>query len=420
MRYYNGFTPPNKAENQEFVTSTDATSKVERVVQEEVISLKTHKAKVKRTAVVTFLIACILLTGFGLGLKTAGFFVNADKQVVTQQLQSNGTPVASIIGTEGQNPIKSLVKQYGPAVVAIETESKLKASPFNNDFFWFFGQPFPETDRTVQGLGSGFIISKDGYVLTNNHVIDGATTIKVKLMDRDDPLVAEVIGRDAELDLAVLKIEDSMDFPVVPLGDSDTIDAGEWVVAIGNPYGLDHTVTVGVISAKGRPLVIEDRQFKNLLQTDASINPGNSGGPLLNLNGEVIGINTAVSTEGQGLGFAIPINTVKEVLEELINLGKVSRPWLGVHVGDLTDELAAYLQMNKNDGAQIVLVVENSPAEKAGLLRGDIILSINKQKITGATDVTKVIGEAKVGAKVELVILRNNVKQTVTATLGER
>ncbi|MFY9173833.1 MAG: trypsin-like peptidase domain-containing protein [Peptococcia bacterium] len=414
MRYYSGFTPTKNDDGTPIVEQ-------EQVVQpaEELISLKSHKRKVRRTAIASFLIACVLLTGFGLGFKVGDKFGSNGKSVVTQELQTNGVPTASIIGSNGENPITTLVKRYGPAVVSIETESQVKSS-FNNDFFWFFGQPFPETSRKVQGLGSGFIISNDGYVLTNNHVIDGASLIKVKLEGNDEPLTAKVIGRDAELDLAVLKIDAGYDLPVVPLGDSDRLETGEWVVAIGNPYGLDHTVTVGVISAKGRPLVIEGNSFKDLLQTDASINPGNSGGPLLNLNGEVIGINTAVSTQGQGLGFAVPINTVKKVLEELINQGKVSRPWLGVYVSDLTEELAAYLQMNKDEGAQIVQIIEKSPAEKAGLRRGDIILSFNKQKITGANDVTKLVSEAKVGDKVELEILRNHTKQTITVTLGER
>jgi len=287
-------------------------------------------------------------------------------------------------------------------------------------FWWFFGQPFPDTNRKVQGLGSGFIISKDGYVLTNNHVISGASTVIARVQGRKETFTARVIGTDAQLDLAVLKIDSETDYPVVPLGDSSKIQVGDWAVAIGNPYGLDHTVTLGVISAKGRPLTINGQQFTDLLQTDASINPGNSGGPLLNLKGEVIGINTAVSTEGQGLGFAIPINTAKEVLEQLINKGKVSRPWLGVSVSDITEELAAYLQTDITEGAIIRQVVENSPAQKAGLRAGDIILGIDGQKVSGAEDVTTIISKSAVGKKIEIKILRNGRERTVTATLGEK
>jgi S1-C subfamily serine protease len=173
-------------------------------------------------------------------------------------------------------------------------------------------------------MGSGFIISVDGYLITNNHVIDGADSIKVKLLGSEDSYNASIIGTDPEQDLAVLKIDVKYKLPVIPLGDSDRISPGDWAIAIGNPYGLDHSVTMGVISAKGRPLTIQGHTFKSLLQTDASINPGNSGGPLLNLSGEVIGINTAVTVEGQGLGFAIPINTAKEILQDLINKGKIT------------------------------------------------------------------------------------------------
>ena len=334
---------------------------------------------------------------------------------------TSGSPVG-LIDNGAENPVVSLVERYGDAVVSIETESQV-TSPWSRQdemFWWFFGQPFPDTNRKVQGLGSGFIISKDGYVLTNNHVISGASTVIVRVQGRKETFTARVIGTDAQLDLAVLKIDSETDYPVVPLGDSSKIQVGDWAVAIGNPYGLDHTVTLGVISAKGRPLTINGQQFTDLLQTDASINPGNSGGPLLNLKGEVIGINTAVSTEGQGLGFAIPINTAKEVLEQLINKGKVSRPWLGVSVSDITEELAAYLQTDITEGAIIRQVVENSPAQKAGLRAGDIILGIDGQKVSGAEDVTTIISKSAVGKKIEIKILRNGRARTVTATLGEK
>lgn len=423
MKYYQGFTLKNNEEVLKVQEDTPRnTSTMNNEVQED-IKIKHHKFQIKKTAVATFLVATLLLSGFGLGIKSAGYFAGANKTAVTEQLPPNGVqasvPIANLVG---DNSISGLVQRTGGAVVAIETESQV-ANPWagSNDLSRrFFGPTIPDQKQTVQGLGSGFIISSDGYVLTNNHVIDGATSIKVQLLGSKEPLSAKVIGTDAELDLAVLKIEASQDLQVIPLGDSDQILTGDWVVAIGNPYGLDHTVTMGVISAKGRPLTIEDHQFKNLLQTDASINPGNSGGPLLNLKGEVIGINTAVNVAGQGLGFAIPINTVQEVLQELINQGKVSRPWLGVSIMDMTQEIADYLQTDKQEGVVIAGIVSKSPAEQAGLKQGDIILSINNQKVTKSEEVTELIVKSKIGAKIELKIIRNKAEQIITATLAEK
>lgn len=327
----------------------------------------------------------------------------------------------------GTDIIANTVAKTSPAVVKIETLQKSntqRIDPFFNDPFFreFFGTPGPykiEPD-VRQGMGSGFIISDDGYVLTNEHVISGATEIKVYINDQEKPLTAKIIGSDAELDLAVLKISANKELPYLELGNDDNIKVGEWVIAIGNPYGLDHTVTTGVISAKGRPVQVEDRQYKNLLQTDASINPGNSGGPLLNLSGRVIGINTAVNAGAQGIGFAIPVNTVKSVLDTLIENGKVSRPYMGVYIQTLNADLAKQLGLQSSEGAVLSGVMPGSPAEKAGLAQGDAILSINGQKITAAGDITSIIEKSKIGDKIVLVIERSGTKKNVTITLAEK
>ncbi len=426
MKYYQGFSFENRPKKLE--TSKEETVK-ETMKQaipsqkgKEYINVKEHRSKIWKTAIAACLLTAFLFIGFGLGMNSAGYFSGAGKISDTKQPDNNGTqtpaPIADI--TEG-NSISGIVDRTGGAVVAIETESRTQ-NPWSgsDDQFWrYFGRT-PDRGQTVQGLGSGFLISADGYILTNNHVIAGANSIRVQLLGIEEPLTAKVIGADASLDLAVLKIEAAHELPVIALGDSDNISVGDWVVAIGNPYGLDHTVTMGVISAKERPLTIDNQQFKNLLQTDASINPGNSGGPLLNLKGEVIGINTAITSQGQGLGFAIPINTVREVLQELIEQGKVSRPWLGVSITDITQEIADYLRTNITEGVVIAEVMSNSPAQQAGLRQGDIILEINKQKIKKSEEVTELIGGSQVGAQIEILIIRNNAYKTISATLAEK
>ena len=226
-----------------------------------------------------------------------------------QAAPANQTPISAMSSLPGGDPnaIADMVEQVGPAVVMINTtvvQNARNRSFLDDPFFrYFFGDRIPSvpSEQRTQGLGSGFITSADGYILTNEHVVEGADEVKVTVSGYDDPFVAEVVGTDRELDLAVLKINAPKKLPTVKMGNSDTTRVGEWVVAIGNPYGLDHTVTVGVVSAKGRPVPVENRIYKNLLQTDTAINPGNSGGPLLNLKGEVIGINTAVNAAGQGL-----------------------------------------------------------------------------------------------------------------------
>lgn len=323
--------------------------------------------------------------------------------------------------------VADIVARCGPAVVKIDTlvptGGGWAVDPFFNDPFFrdFFGRPLvPSQPRVQSGLGSGFIISKDGYILTNEHVIDKAQEIRVTVAGYKTPFKARVVGADYDLDLAVLKIDAPKDLPYLSLGDSNKTRVGEWVIAIGNPYGLDHTVTVGVVSAKGRPVQIEDRYYDNLLQTDASINPGNSGGPLLNLRGEVIGINTAVNAQAQGIGFAIPSSTVQPVLHELTTTGKVAHPWLGVRVRDVTPELAQYLGLPEVRGAQVIEVVPGSPAAAARLRPGDVLLELAGRAINQAQDVANAVRAAKVGQRVQVRVFRDGRTFTLSVTLAEK
>lgn len=307
------------------------------------------------------------------------------------------------------------------AVVYIETERVVKgAPPFHPfDFFGdeFFRRFFSPPRFRQRGAGSGFIISKDGYIVTNNHVIEGAQKITVKLLD-GRVFKGKVVGTDPFSDVALIKIEGD-NLPTLPLGNSDLIRVGEWVIAIGNPFGLTHTVTVGVISAKGRSGIgITD--IEDFIQTDAAINPGNSGGPLLNLKGEVIGVNTAIFTQSggyMGIGFAIPINIVKAVVEQLKTKGKVERGWLGVVIQDLTPTLSKELGIKAEEGVLITEVIPDSPAAKAGLKEKDVILKINGKPVKSASELRSQILILKPGTQVELEILRGSEKKIVRVTL---
>ncbi len=326
----------------------------------------------------------------------------------------------------GPTDISQTVKKASPAVVNIESfaTQTSQMSPFMNDPFFreFFGrnfefEPYPEQST---GIGTGFIFDKSGLIITNEHVIHGASKIEVTIDGFDKPLSAKVVGSDQELDLAVLKVSVNKDLPVLKLGDSNKTEVGSWVIAIGNPYGLDHTVTVGVISAKGRPVQVSGRMFKDLLQTDAAINPGNSGGPLLNTAGEVIGINTAVNASAQGIGFAIPVATVKEVLDDLVNNGKVTKPYIGVYLQPVDKELAEYFGAPDTNGAIVAYVVPGSPAEKAGLRKGDIIVEMAKKKIKTPEDVTNNLKKIKIGDKVVFQVFREGHTEFITVKIGEK
>ncbi|NPV90802.1 MAG: PDZ domain-containing protein [Firmicutes bacterium] len=312
--------------------------------------------------------------------------------------------------------IADIVDAVGPAVVKVQTKSVSSSGVFRDGPFLFYGGG----PRVTQGLGSGFIISADGYVLTNQHVVEGASQIQVAVRGYSDPFTAQVVGSDHELDLAVLKIDSSDSLPYLQFGNSESTRVGEWVIAIGNPGGLDHTVTVGVISAKGRPITIEDRNYRNLLQTDASINPGNSGGPLLNLQGQVVGVNTAVSVNAQGIGFAIPSSTVQGVIDQLISSGRVSHPFMGVSVSSVDSEMAQRLGMSGTGGAIVQQVVAGSPAQKAGITQGDVILAINGNPVKTPDDVVEQIAGYSVGEQVTVKLLRDGGEMEIKVTLAQK
>nr|WP_092469954.1 trypsin-like peptidase domain-containing protein [Desulfotruncus arcticus] len=351
--------------------------------------------------------------------------IKGNDKTVPPGYSSNAAGVDQGLPGVGAGTIADIVKNSGPAVVKISVEKQVSGSnyidPLWNDPFFrnFFGTPERQRPRTESGLGSGFIISKDGYILTNEHVIDGADEIMVTVQDDQKDYQAKLIGADYDLDLAILKIEKKGDLPYLKLGDSEKIEVGNWVIAIGNPFGFDHTVTVGVISAKGRPVPVEGRYYKNLLQTDAAINPGNSGGPLLNLKGEVVGINTAVA-QAQGIGFAIPTSTVKDVQNELMQKGKVIRPWLGIQMQNLTSDLAEYLNLESNEGVVVVGVVPGSPAQQAGLRQGDVIVEIQKQTIKNADELAERIKKTEIGQELLLLVYRDNQSMYITVAVGEK
>lgn len=311
-------------------------------------------------------------------------------------------------------------RRVTPAVVNIRAERVRGVDRLAPMFEEFFGDLFqlPPAQRREQSLGSGFIISADGYILTNEHVISGAEQIKVRLPDRR-VFAGEVVGVDPKTDVAVLKIAAEDDLPVMVLGDSDSLDVGQWALAIGNPFGLDSTLTVGVISATGRANVgIED--YEDFIQTDASINPGNSGGPLLNIYGEVIGINTAIVASGQGIGFAIPINLAQLIANQLIDKGEVTRGWLGVTIQPLDATLAESFGLDRVTGALVTRVLEETPAAQAGLRRGDILLNFNTRPVEGVRELQLLVASAPVGEKIPVEILRDGNRLKLDVVLAAR
>lgn len=314
-----------------------------------------------------------------------------------------------------------IAERSAPAVVYIETERVVTRvhPPLPFDFFGdeFFRRFFSPPRYRERGAGSGFIISKDGYIVTNNHVIEGAQKITVKLLD-GRTFSGKVVGSDPFSDIAVIKV-DGQNLPTLPLGNSDLIRTGEWVIAIGNPFGLTHTVTVGVISAKGRT-GIGLTDIEDFIQTDAAINPGNSGGPLLNMRGEVIGMNTAIFTRSggyMGIGFAIPINIVKNVVEQIKTKGKVERGWLGVVIQDLNPALAEELKLKVTEGVLVTEVIPDSPAYKAGLKEKDVIIGLNGRPIRNSAELRSQILLIRPGTEVELEILRGGERKKIKAII---
>jgi len=348
-----------------------------------------------------------------------GFTASTSAPLWTERPLTSTPPV-----TAPSSPWVALARDLKPAVVNISTkrvESGARVEspfgsdePFNEFFRQFFGN---QARRTVRSLGSGFIVNPDGYIVTNNHVVDGATEIKVRLSDgREWP--AKVLGRDPKTDLALLKV-DARGLPVVPLGDSAQLQVGEPVMAIGNPFGLEQTVTTGIVSATGR--VIGEGPYDSFIQTDASINPGNSGGPLINTRGQAIGINSAIFTRSGGsvgIGFAIPIALAKPVLTQLASTGHVTRGWLGVTIQLVTPDLARSFHLPAPRGALVSAVVEGSPAQKAGLTPGDVILDYNGREVARSDELPRVVAETPVGSEVPLTVMREGNRITLRVKIA--
>lgn len=332
-----------------------------------------------------------------------------------------------------------LAAKCGPAVVNISAERTSPAAtgpeeffgemfrgmpPGADRFFEFFGGPNARGKRPPQkqmSRGSGFIISPDGYIVTNYHVVADGDSIQVTLDESNGktaPLTATVVGTDEDTDLALLKVEAKKDLPFLKFGDSDALLVGEWLLAIGNPFALDHTVTAGILSAKNRN--IHAGPFDNFLQTDASINPGNSGGPLLNMKGEVIGINTAIIASGQGIGFAIPSNMASNIIEQIKSGKKVSRGWIGVTIQDVDESMAKAMGMEKASGALVANTLPGEPAAKAGIESGDVIVSVDGQPVEDSSALLRAIAAKKPGNTVALGIWRNGKEEQMKVTLGER
>jgi len=361
------------------------------------------------------------LVGFGYGVSTA--------------LKDSTTPNPTLVKDSDISMVPAsfspLAEKVRPGVVNIQVVKKVKnvdfgfphfsGNPFgeNNPFGDFFG-PFPEENppRSFEqrGVGSGFVMSREGYILTNNHVVEDADQIKVKLANGKE-YDGKVVGRDPKTDLALVKVEGSSDLHPLQLGNSDDLTVGSWVVAIGSPFGLEQTVTAGIVSAKGR--VIGSGPYDNFIQTDASINPGNSGGPLINMKGEVIGINTAIIASGQGIGFAIPINMVKEIVPQLQEKGHVTRGWLGVSIQEVTPALAKSFDLKEKKGALVAQVVSGGPAEKAGIEQGDVIVEFVGKEVAGSKDLPRLVASTPVGKSASIKLWRNGKALDRQVKVGE-
>jgi serine protease Do len=378
--------------------------------------MKPKKAFNKPIAIV---VAALLIFGSGLAVATAA--KNAPVRMIPENFSV-------------------LAKDVSPAVVHIRVEKAVKGGaagphhfgnqPFQgNDRFKeffdeFFGGRSPREfhqrnphDFKQKGLGTGFIIDKDGFIVTNNHVVQDADQITVVLNDERE-FDAEIVGRDPHTDLALIKIDADKDLPTARMGSSEKLQVGEWVAAIGSPFGLEQTVTAGIVSAKGR--VIGSGPYDDFIQTDASINPGNSGGPLINMNGEVVGINTAIIAGGQGIGFAIPIDLATGVIKQLKADGEVTRGWLGITIQDLKADLAEYYGVNDKTGVLVANVIPGDPADEAGIKPHDIILKVNGEKVETSRDLTAKSAKLTVGEKAKVTVLRDGKEKTLTVKVDKR
>jgi len=376
---------------------------------------------IRKSRVVVLVLAAVaagllLSAGFNLSKDTNAFLGGKDKE--------EKAPTAETVRMLPVD-IPSLVREYSPAVVNISTTQVVRynrprmRSPFGRDPFEdffnnFFGNMPREQKR--RSLGSGFIVSEDGYILTNNHVVEKADEVTVTLLDKEE-YKAEVVGTDPKTDIALIKIKPEKKLRHVRLGDSDSLEIGEWVVAIGNPFGLGHTVTAGIVSAKGR--VIGSGPYDDFIQTDASINPGNSGGPLFNLEGEVVGINTAIIQGGQGIGFATPIRMATAILGQLKEKGKVTRGWLGVYIQKLTPEMAESLNVPEGKGALVADVMKDGPAEKAGIRSGDVIVRFDGREVEDQHELPQIVASTSPGKKVAVTVVRDGKQIELSVKIAE-
>jgi Do/DeqQ family serine protease len=385
--------------------------------------------------------ASLLAIGSGTGILGSHYLLTQGRTQSSAQpagltqasAQTNTSSAARLSSTANENFIAQAVEKVGPAVVRIDSSRRVTndlPDAFRNPFFRrFFGDgddaPVPK-ERVERGTGSGFILSNDGRILTNAHVVSGTDTVDVTLKDGRS-LEGRVVGSDPVTDVAVVKIE-AKDLPVVKLGESSGVTPGQWAIAIGNPLGLDNTVTAGIISAVGRSssqVGVPDKRV-SFIQTDAAINPGNSGGPLLNDRGEVIGVNTAIRADAQGLGFAIPIETAQRVAEQLFSKGKVEHPYLGIQMVDLTPALKKELaesselkfKVTEDKGVLIMRVMDKSPAQKAGIQQGDVIQTINGQAVKSASEVQAQVEASKIGEALQLGVIRNGQAQQLQVKPG--
>jgi len=375
----------------------------------------------------------VILVSFLIGIFIVSIIQTLHLSTISVGVSSRDAVAASPAGTIDGAPssFADLVEALKPAVVNISTTKTITSggfrSPLNDprfdkffggdDFFKKFFGDVPERQFKQRSLGSGFIISKDGYIFTNNHVVEKADKIVVKLSNGKE-YDATVKGRDKNTDIALLKIEPDNGLPVVSLGDSSQLRVGDWVIAIGNPFGLSQTVTAGIVSAKGR--VIGAGPYDDFIQTDASINPGNSGGPLFSLDGTVVGINTAIIAQGQGIGFAIPIDIAKDILPNLRTKGKVVRGWLGVSVQGITEDIAKKLKLKTEEGALVSDVFKGDPADKAGIKAGDVIIEIDGKHVKNTHELIKIVAGITVGEKIRIKILRDGTQKTFTVSVTER
>jgi serine protease Do len=361
----------------------------------------------KRYLLAPVLVSVLLGTGYGIS-KT----VKAPDAAAAPASKSSEIPMVP-------GNFSELAENVRPGVVNIQVVKKVKnvafgsrdfsGNPFGEDspfgdFFGPYSQGNPSPAPEQRGVGSGFIMSRDGYIVTNNHVVEDAEQIKVKLANGKE-YDGKIVGRDPKTDLALVKIDGASDLHPLPLGNSDELKVGSWVVAVGSPFGLEQTVTAGIVSAKGR--VIGSGPYDNFIQTDASINPGNSGGPLINTKGEVVGINTAILAQGKGIGFAIPVNMAKDIAPQLQEKGHVTRGWFGVSIQEMTPELAKSFGLKEKKGALVSEVVTGSPAEKAGIQQGDVIMEFDGKAVADSQELPRMVASTPVGKSVNVKLWRN-------------